>query len=200
MIYDLTLAINKKISIFPGDPKLEITQSATIEKDGYNEKRISFNTHFGTHIDFPQHMLKDGKTLSDYPIEKFIGKGIVLDAKDKNINEINLDKIKKDDFVFFYTGHIDKIYSDNFFKESPTLSKEFTKKLVEKEISIIGLDSYSPDNAPYEIHKILLKNDILIVENLVNLDKLIGKRFTCYIAPLHIEHSDGSPCRVIALI
>ena len=37
----------------------------TIKKDGWNEKRVTFNTHFSTHIDAPNHMLADGKTLSD---------------------------------------------------------------------------------------------------------------------------------------
>jgi kynurenine formamidase len=80
------------------------------------------------------------------------------------------------------------------------ISKDFARKLVEKEVSIIGLDSYTPDDEPYDVHKILLKEDILIVENLTNLDKLVGKRFNCYIAPLKIENSDGAPCRVIGIL
>jgi kynurenine formamidase len=65
---------------------------------------------------------------------------------------------------------------------------------------MVGLDSYSPDNEPFEIHKMLLKRDILIVENLVNLDRLVGKRFRCYVMPLKIQDADGAPCRVIGII
>lgn len=199
MIYDLSLPINEKTPVFPNDSKQEIRQVATVGKEGFNEKRVSFNTHFSTHIDFPSHMLKEGKTLSDFPIEKFVGEGVVLDARNKDIAEISLNYVKKNDFVFFCTGHISKVYSKDFFKDAPVLSEEFAQKLVKKQVSIIGLDSYTPDHEPYKVHKILLRKNILIIENLANLDKLVNKRFKCYVAPLKIENSDGAPCRVIAI-
>ena len=38
---------------------------------------------------------------------------------------------------------------------------------------MVGLDSPSVDKSPYHIYKILLINDVLIIENLVNLEKLV---------------------------
>ncbi len=74
------------------------------------------------------------------------------------------------------------------------------KKLIEKKVKIIGLDSWSPDNSPFEVHKMLFKQNILIVENLINLDKLVGKRFKCYILPLKVKDADGAPARIIGEI
>jgi len=72
--------------------------------------------------------------------------------------------------------------------------------LVDKQIDIVGIDSFTPDKIPCDIHKLFMKNDILIVENLVNLEKLAGKRFRCCIMPLHIRDGDGAPCRVAAIV
>ncbi len=60
-IIDLSILIDERTPVYPGDPKQDIKQIATIEKEGWNEKRITFNSHFSTHIDAPFHMLKDGK-------------------------------------------------------------------------------------------------------------------------------------------
>ena len=67
-------------------------------------------------------------------------------------------------------------------------------------MKIVGIDSFSPDNEPFEVHKMFFKNEILIVENLVNLEKLNGKRFKCYIFPLKIQDADGAPCRVVGVL
>lgn len=42
MILDLTMPINEKTPTFPGDPKQKIKQLATVEADGWNEKRWLF--------------------------------------------------------------------------------------------------------------------------------------------------------------
>lgn len=47
-LIDLTMAIDERTPVFPGDPKQEIRQFATIEQNGWNKKRLTFNSHFGT--------------------------------------------------------------------------------------------------------------------------------------------------------
>lgn len=200
MIIDLTMPIDEKTPVFPGDPKQEITQNATIEKDGWNEKRLTFNSHFGTHIDAPFHMLANGKKLDELPLEKFIGKAVVIDVRGQKEIAPDLKGVKKDDIVFFRTDHIKKAYSKDFFKANPVITEETAKLLIQKGVKVVGLDSYTPDNDPYKIHKLFFKHDILIIENLINLDKLKQKRFDCYIMPLKIRRADGAPCRVFALV
>lgn len=194
---DLTMQIDGRTPSFPGSPKQEIVQISTIKEKGWNEKKLSFSSHFSTHIDAPFHMLEDGKKLTDFPISKFIGEAIVLDARKPNFNNI-----KQGDIVFFNCGHTKDALSLDFFKTNPgALNKETADKLAEKRISIFGVDSFSPDNEPDDtIHKIFFRKEILIVENLVNLDKLKNKRFKCYILPLNIKDADGAPCRVIGEI
>ena len=49
-------------------------------------------------------------------------------------------------------------------------------------------------------HHILLEKEILIIENMTNLDKLISKEFELNCIPLKIENSDASPVRAFARI
>jgi len=201
MIIDLTLDLDNSTPVTSYSQKPDFKQASTIEKQGYNEKRICFNSHFGTHIDAPAHMIKGGKTLSDFPIETFVGECIVLDARDQNPIDIDVSGVKQGDIVFFYTNHIKNLNTEEYFKESsPVLSEALAQKLVEKKIRIVGLDSWTPDHKPYKLHDLFLGNDIMIVENLTNLDKIVGKRCTCYVLPLKVKDADGAPCRIIAQI
>lgn len=195
-IIDLTMFIDEKTPVFPGDPRHEIQQVATIKENGWNEKRIILNSHFSTHIDAPFHMLETGKKLTDFPLDIFMGELFVIDMENF---ESQLSTVKEDDIVFLYTGHTEKAYSEDFFKNNPVMPKRTAELLIEKKVRIVGLDSFSPDNKPFDVHKLFFKHDILIVENLVNLKQLVGKRLKCVILPLKIKDADGAPCRVIAI-
>ena len=55
------------------------------------------------------------------------------------------------------------------------------------------MDSLSNDELP--VHQALLKNDILIIENLDLTNKPIGKYRNIFIIPLNIPGVDGIPVR-----
>ena len=78
------------------------------------------------------------------------------------------------------------------------ISERTIQKLIKKNISILGIDSFTPDNEPYLLHKLLFSHNIRIVEQLTNLEQIHQKRFKCYIFPLNIADADGAPCRVVA--
>ena len=65
---------------------------------------------------------------------------------------------------------------------------------------MLGIDFFSPDTYPFKIHKIFLKNHILIIENLTNLEHLLGiKNFTIVALPLKTE-TDSALARVVAIV
>ncbi len=196
-IFDLTMMINSKTPTFPGDPKQEIKQVATVKDNGWNEKRISFSTHFGTHIDAPFHMIETGEKLTDYSLQRFIGDAIVIELR---YPMPDLSFVQPNDIVFFYTGHSNKAFTKDYFEKNPVITPEIAEALIKKRIKIVGIDSFSPDNEPYEVHKMFFEKSIPIVENLVSLDKLVNKRFKCIILPIKLEEADGAPCRVVGII
>jgi kynurenine formamidase len=197
-VIDLTMFMDGQTPIYPGHPEPEIRESATIEKDGWNEKTVFFSSHSSTHIDAPFHMIKNGKKLDEFPPEKFFGKAIVLDVRGQKEIRADLSKVKENDIVLFLTGQSAK--SSDYFEDIPVLSRETVEQLIEKKVKMVGIDSPSPDDPPFEMHRLLLRKDILIIENLVNLDKIAGRRFMVYALPLKIKDADGAPCRAIAML
>ena len=176
---------------WPGSQKLEISDAP--DEDS-KIKILKFNSHHSTHIDAPFHYVKEGKKLDDYKIDDFYHDCVVLDIKNPN-----LDLVKERDFVFICTGKSEKI-DETYFTEIPEIPVELAKELIKRKISIVGVDSCSPDLDPYAAHDLFLENGIRIVENLAGLKELVNKRFKCLIAPLKIRNSDGAPCRVIAFV
>lgn len=191
---DLTQPLNDKTPVYPGDPKTKITPSAMFDKDGYNDHYVCVGTHVGTHIDAPLHMLKGGKTLDTFPIDHFIGRGILVD--EFNVNDA---VIQAGDIVLFHTGWGKRYHDAKYFEDYQPLTEEVADYLISKKIKMIGVDMCSPDKSPFNVHKILLRNDILIIENLANLDQLIGKQFTVYALPINLQ-LDAAQARVIAQI
>ena len=189
---DLSILLTKDTPVFPGEPNIIFKKHANIKENTYNEHQITINTHFGTHMDFPYHMIDDGKKSSDFKLENFIGKGKVI-----NINNPDLNSIEDEDVFLLYSEHIEKGI-DNLFSDVPVLDENLVDFLITKKPKMLLLDIPTPDKFPYPIHKKILGNDILIVENVCNMKLLIDKKFKVYAIPLNFEEFDGSPCRVFA--
>jgi len=51
----------------------------------------------------------------------------------------------------------------------------------------------------FSVHHILLNNNVLIVENLCNLEKISGVHFKLIVLPLKLKGATGSPVRAIAI-
>lgn len=203
---DLTHRLNNNITVYPGTEHPKFEQKSTIKIDGYAELSINMRTHAGTHIDAPCHIVPNAKSLDEFPIEQFIGQAIVIDCSKENSIGLDLlkplkDKIEKSDFVLFYTAWQQKWNSYEYLSDFPTLTVDATKWLIQFNLKAIGFDHISADKMDSEElpnHNLLLKNEILIIENLTNLDQLIDKHFELNCIPLKIEEADGSPVRAFA--
>ena len=197
---DLSVVTNENTPVYPGDPKFTIKPTGILEKDGYEDHVVSFGTHNGTHIDAPRHMIKNGKSTNEFPLDKFAGNGTCIDIRKRiDFKVIKNAPIRQNNIVLFYTGMSDVYNSPEYYKNRPAITTEIAEYLVSKKIKMVGVDMCSPDHKPFPIHKILLSNDILIIENLTNLKKLIGKEFKVYAFPMKLQ-IEASPARVIAEI
>ena len=197
---DLTHNFKQDMPVYPGDPIPVINQVAFIEKDGYNDFQIKTGMHVGTHMDAPLHMLQNGKKLSDYSPDHFFGKGHLIEAGDINVELLENRNILKGDVVFLMTGFYKKFGTDEYYENYPEISENFAKKIIELGVKIIGMDTPSPDRAPFAIHKLLLENDVLIIENLTNLELLLEQaQFGVVALPAKFE-TEAAPVRVVAQI
>ena len=114
------------------------------------------------------------------------------------------DELSESDFVLLRTGWGRYWGASRYFEGFPVLSTNAAKRLSEFGLKGMGVDTLSVDSmdtTDYPVHRILLENRILIIENLANLDRLPEGRFVELIClPLHITASDGAPTRVVAFL
>jgi arylformamidase len=209
-LVDLTHPISANMPVYPGTEPPVITTGCSIEEQGFLEKKITFYSHTGTHIDAPAHMIKDHNTLDMLPIEHFHGPGLVLNftnftAKAIEIKELEpyQAKIQDVDFLLLHTGWSQYWGSQKYFSNFPVLSVEAAHWLSGFGLKGFGLDTISADSADtqdYPVHKVLLEKNITIIENLTNLKDLASAQFEFSCFPLSIENADGSPVRAVAFI
>jgi kynurenine formamidase len=200
---DLSQTVYNNMPVYPSDTPVTLFQENFLEKDHYNNFRLQTGMHAGTHIDTPMHLTESTMLIDSYPIEKFTGNGSLLDVRNQKIisYQQHFSKcVKSNGVVLLFTGHSDLFGMDTYYQDYPVIDQSFTEFLIDRKIKLLGMDSPSPDRFPVEIHKLLFKHNILIIENLTNLKMLLGyDRFEIFAFPLKIK-ADSSPVRVVAQI
>lgn len=200
---DLSYEIEHQMAVYPGDDELKLYRHRFLNRDYYNDTKLETGMHVGTHIDAPSHLLNKDRFICDYPVEKFIGNGCLLDVRNEEIIKLKdeyLDKVQEGDIILLYTGYDEFFGTDKYFENHPIVDEKLAQFFVDHGVKLIGIDMPSPDQYPFKVHHKLLENDILIIENLRNLKKLEGvKRFEVMAFPLNIR-AEASLTRVVARI
>lgn len=195
---DLSVAVNEQTPVYPGDPRTKIAPAGVLAKDGYQDHYVSLGTHVGTHVDAPAHMLASGKSLDQIPVDQFSGSGVLVKVKGRfELEQVRGAGIEAGDIVLFHTGMSDRYHSPEYYEDYPAVSLEVAEYLISRQVKMVGVDTCSVDREPFPVHRKLLGNDVLIIENLTNLAALEGKRFNVYAFPIKLE-IDGAPARVVA--
>ena len=212
-VIDLTLTVSEKIPTFPGSPKPHFIEWETIPKDGYNLELLFLSTHTGTHIDAPFHFVKNGKKIHEIKPERLVNEAVLIRIgknSNRSISKTDIQnfeqkngKIENGSTVIFHTGWQKNLNKEFYFTENPGLSVSAAKYLVSKKINMVGIDSPSIDlgtDSKFSVHHVLAKNNILIVENLANLNKIKSNNFHLITSPLKLKNATGSPIRAFGFV
>jgi kynurenine formamidase len=201
-VIDLTHKFTKSMPVHSYDERSSIKKVRSLDTNKYNDWQITSGMHVGTHIDGPGHLTDSPKLLSDFPADKFVGKGFLIDARNSPINKNLLNNMPSEDglIVLILTGFDKKFGTEEYFAEHPIIPEEFANELVKHKIKMVGIDFFSPDHYPFNVHKIFFENNILIIENLTNLESLVGlDNFKVIALPIKTE-TDSALARVIAMV
>ena len=180
---------------YPGDstPKKRVISS--MEKgDLYNLTAFSMCAHNSTHIDAPFHFIKDGKTVDSVSLNTFIGMAYVAEyngiVSADDATEI-LEKAKKQN---------SEAAKRILIKGDAEVSAEAAKVFAESNILLLGNESQTvgPENAPMEVHLILLGAGTVLLEG-IRLAEVSEGVYFLNAAPLNLSGADGSPCRAILI-
>lgn len=184
-IYDISQEVFS-CAIYPGDPAPQKqTLFSTSSGDLYNLTAFSMCAHNGTHVDAPFHFFGDGQTVEQMSLECFVGEcfvahhhGEVTEADAKYI----LEKASGAQRILI-GGPI-------------TVTAKAAECFADSRIRLLGNEGQSvgPADAPMEVHLILLRRGIALLEGIILTDVPEG-HYVLSAAPLKLAGADGSPCR-----
>lgn len=192
MIYDISQEVFS-CNVFPGDPSPEAERMLSIQKgDVCNLTKLSMCAHNGTHVDAPYHFLDDGKTLEQISLEAFIGDCFVVHHEGDVTADVAREFLKKAGAVYAEERIL--------IGGKATVTAEAAKVFAEAGIKLIGNESQTvgPENAPKEVHLILLGAEVVLLEGVV-LSHVPEGKYLLSAAPLNLAGADGAPCRAILL-
>ncbi len=194
MIYDITQPLFECV-VFPGDPKPEKIVLRRMEAGSdYNLTAMSLCLHNGTHVDAPFHFLRDGKTVDQLPLGKFIGPAWV---------ESHTGTVSARDAAAILaraaasgTGAEARI----LIKGQATLSLEAAEVFAAAGIALFGNESQTvgPEDAPAAVHRVLLGAETVLLEG-IRLAAVPDGAYLLNCAPLQLSGCDGAPCRAVLL-
>lgn len=188
MFIDISRKINGNLSVYCGDPQFKLKKVCTVEKDGFNVHEITMGSHFSTHIDFPKHFFENGKCAHDYSAEDLCMEAYTFEVKGQTLNREFFEKRKIKENIAVMLK----------FKGVPYgVKADAAEYLAEKKIKMIvteGMDIEESED--FEVHKILLKNNVLIMEY-ADLSRVKEGKSRLYAFSLAIEGCDGSPVRAV---
>lgn len=209
MIHDLSITLDENTLPFPdsGDPHM--TWQHLVDHNVYKCQVCLFSmvTHLGTHVDAPLHYCKGGKTTAEIDLSAYAGQAVCLDFTPymnsdgehdiAAVMEANKELIKPGDIIILYTGYEELVGKMEYFAYNDFA--ESTGEILEKYgCKGIGFDMSSIDRSGLA-HQAVLGRGMSIIESLINLKPLIGKRFYFSAVPLKFADGDGSPVRAYAV-
>ncbi|NLL88610.1 MAG: cyclase family protein [Firmicutes bacterium] len=200
---DLSHTIEDGMPVYPGDGGVKLYQDRFLDKDGSNNSRLETGMHAGTHLDLPSHFLDSNVSVDQLAVERFAGTGCLLDVRNEQVIDMKPEyetNVQENDIVLLFTGFGRHLKSDSYFTDHPVVDQRLAEFFAAKKIKMVGMDLPSPDREPFEIHRILLQADILIMENLTSLNLLLGVRnFEVIAFPLKVK-AEAALLRAVARV
>jgi len=200
-IIDISKTISEDMVVYGNEDAKRIKRNIVMDYafGSYHESRIDMDMHCGTHIDAPLHMVENGNTIDSVDLSRFIGDCKVYDLTHVTDYIVkrdieNLD-IQKDDIILFKTKNS---YVTGYDAKFIYLEEDAAHYLAAIQIKCIGIDAMGieRDKPKHEIHKIILEQNIGIIENLQLKEVEAGKYFLSCL-PLKIQGCEASPARAI---
>jgi arylformamidase len=169
--------------------------------------KIEMVANTGTYIDCPFHRYADGQDLSQVELSRFVNlDAVVIQAPYQDSLEINPSYFQNADVrgkaVLVNTGWSSHWRTDKYFENHPFLSADAASYLLKQQVKLVGIDSHNIDDTSGKsrpVHSILLKEGILIVEHLCNLEQLPDRPLKFNAVPPKFKGVGTFPVRAYAV-
>jgi|688.fasta_scaffold594822_2 arylformamidase len=212
----LSYELAPELSNYGGSTGIEIEWLRRMDKgDTSNNSALKLSSHTGTHIDYPLHFFKEGKTGSDYKAAHFVFTKVgIINITQRNIADylISSEDLENNlsndiDFLIIKTGFCNARNEEKYWKYNWGFAPETATYLKTRfpDIRAIGFDcislsAYQQREIGRIAHKEFLeKNDLLIIEDLdLRYVDINTHMVQLIIAPLRFTGADGAPVTIMA--
>lgn len=218
-IVDLSVPIGED-TLSPPSVNLQLTLTSFHRGPGFwQASKVEMLLHTGSHVDFLRHVQVDGETAIDVELERVSGEAMVIDLSHAGPNhpisvsdfeerEIN---VRPGEIVLVRTDWTEKQWGNfpEYYMESPYCTQEAAQWLVDQGVKAIGFDCFSeycarlPDftSEDFIIHKVILENGSILMQQMTNLSKLpTDQRFKFFAPFIKMRGAEGSPARFFAIL
>lgn len=225
-LIDLSQEIYEGMMVYPGHSKTVLFDHASHEETAprfeggfsFQTKGVMFNDNGPTHVDSFSHLNPDpaAQTIDQMSLDLFYGPAVCLDVSavpaQTDITAEHLAdaearggvNVERGDIVLLYTGTWNRYAGTReYLSLFPGLGLSGAEWIRDRGVKTFGVDSPTPDNPvskTYPCHMMCRHSDITHYENLANLDRLVGRRFTFVGFPLKLRGAHGGPTRAVAIL
>lgn len=207
-IIDLSHTISADMPQWPSDRQpLKIHRHSLHGPESHMSSSLEFGCHVGTHIDAPLHFLAGEPGIDQLPLDRFMGRGLVIRAgTGDEVRALGPEicegiDLTSTDFVLFDTGWDRHWGTDRYYREWSWLSPQLAELLAASHLKGVGLDTPSLDSFDGQIaHDVCAPAGMINLENLANLGALPDSGFTLLALPLKLQGTEASPTRAVALV
>jgi arylformamidase len=218
-IVDLSVPIGED-TLSPPSVGFKLKLTSSHRGPGFwQASKVEMLLHTGSHVDFTRHVQEGGETAADVSLDRVFGEALVVDLSFAEANhkitvadlEANAPEIRKGDIVLVRTDWTEKQWGNfpTYYRESPYCSPEAAQWLIARGAKAVGFDCFSeycarlPDftSEDFIIHKIILENGAILMQQMTNLSQLPTQGRFMFFAPfIKIRGAEGSPARFFALL
>ncbi|MDE2842981.1 MAG: cyclase family protein [Chloroflexota bacterium] len=220
-LIDLTLTLGSdRVVPVPGLIGVCTEPLHTHESHARSNTKLTLATHIGTHVDAPYHFHADGTTVENMPLNRYMGPALLLDLREtaRGLTPLSVADIQqaggtleavRDKIVVLFTGWAAAESGGiRFYSQGPYLSNEGAAYLADNGVNAVSVDFPIDKHPPspqstiddFPVHRLLLGQGIPLIENLINLDQLVGREFELWALPIKLKDGDGAAARAVARI
>lgn len=191
-IYDISQEVFS-CHVFPGDPapKKEVLKKIS-EGSVSNLSAFSMCSHNGTHVDAPNHFVDNGKKIDEMGLESFVGMAYVAEHEGTVTAEDAASIIERACKADVESAKRILIKGD------VEVIDEAAAVFAGAGLMLIGVESQTigPEDGRYEVHRILLGAEVVILEG-VRLGEVKEGTYFLSAAPINLGGCEGAPCRAV---
>lgn len=172
---------------------------------------LKTHSHVGTHVEVGAHFYEGGKSITDIPLERFHGPGVLLSVKEMVVTRDTCEnalgnRIQEGDIIVIRNDTGIKLTKQQLYLEGddklPKLTPSAAKWLVKYNPKLMVLDfiRFGEDiDETRQFHDILMSQGVNFLEFVANLEKITQERFYVMALPYKVQGLDSSFCRAIVI-